>query len=85
MKRTLTIPIEFELGKLEITCEVIKLEVDNPANHPDSNITHTITEFWCHEIEKITLNGHKIEIYPETSIKEAVEELITNNSNMWDE
>jgi len=82
MKKTLTIPIEFELGKLEITCEVIKIERPDEKNHPDSNINHVVTEFFCTEIKEIKHDGKP---FNDISLRNAIGDLLDENSNMWDE
>jgi hypothetical protein len=85
MKKTLKIPIEFELGKLEITCEVIKIERPDEKNHPDSNINHMVTEFFCTEILDMKHDGEPFEVVDQTSLRIAIGNLLDENSNMWDE
>lgn len=58
MKKTLELTLcESEGVKIEVSCEVLKIETDNPAIHPDSPNQSAITEYWCKEIYTIKLNG----------------------------
>ena len=58
MKKTLELTLcESEGIKIEVSCEVLRIETDNPAIHPDDPNQGTITEYWCKEIEWVKLNG----------------------------
>ena len=61
MKKTLELTLcESEGVKIEVSCEVLRIETDNPAIHPDDPNKSTITEYWCKNIFNITLNGIEI-------------------------
>lgn len=61
MKKTLELTLcESEGIKIEVSCEVLRIETDNPAIHPDDPNQGTITEYWCKEIFEIKFNGIEI-------------------------
>jgi len=63
MKKTLELTLcESEGVKIEVSCEVLRTETDNPAIHPDDTNQSTITEYWCKEIEYVKLNGFHLTI-----------------------
>mgnify|MGYP003402897800 FL=1 len=58
MKKTLELTLcESEGVKIEVSCEVLRIETDNPAIHPDDPNQGTITEYWCKEIIRVFING----------------------------
>ena len=65
MRKTLELTLcESEGIKIEVSCDVLRIETDNPAIHPDSPNKETITEYWCKIIESLKFNG--IGILPQT-------------------
>lgn len=61
MKKTLELTLcESEGVKIEVSAEVLRIETDNPAIHPDDPNQGTITEYWCKRIESLKLNGIEI-------------------------
>lgn len=58
MKKTLELTLVDNEGvKIEVSCEVLRIETDNPAIHPDDPNQSTITEYWCKYVEWVKLNG----------------------------
>jgi hypothetical protein len=58
MKKTLELTLcESEGIKIEVSCEVLRIETDNPAIHPDDPNQSTVTEYWCKDVEWFKLNG----------------------------
>lgn len=58
MKKTLELTLcESEGVKIEVSCEVLRIETDNPAIHPDDPNQSTIIEYWCKEIEWVKMNN----------------------------
>ena len=89
MKKTLELTLcESEGVKIEVSCEVLRIETDNPAIHPDSPNQGTITEYWCKEIFSITLNGFNISFDAIGAVKEIdrlVEAQLESNPELFNE
>ena len=61
MKKTLELTLcESEGVKIEVSCEVLRIETDNPAIHPDDPNQGTIIAYLCEWIWRIELNGIEI-------------------------
>lgn len=88
MKKTLELTLcESEGVKIEVSCEVLRIETDNPATHPDDPNQLTITEYWCKSINKLKINGFELGIYNHKTLKEIerlVEEQLENNSDLFE-
>lgn len=75
MKKTLELILcESEGIKIEVSCEVLRIETDNPAIHPDYPNQSTVTEYWCKDVEWFKLNG--ITIPFENSIRKELGNLV---------
>ena len=92
MKKTLELTLcESEVVKIEVSCEVLKIETDNPAIHPDSPNQSTITEYWCKEIKEIKLNGNELCSYADLYIRSKkeferlVESQLESNPELFNE
>jgi len=58
MKKTLELTLcESEGVKIEVSCDVLRIETDNPATHPDDPNQGTVTEYWCKKIECVKMNN----------------------------
>ncbi len=91
MKKTLELTLcESEGVKIEVSCEVLRIETDNPAIHPDANYKETITDYWCKRIESFKFNGIEIKSqdYNIDLIKEIdrlVESQLESNPELFNE
>lgn len=89
MKKTLELTLcESEGIKIEVSCEVLRIETDNPAIHPDDPNQGTITEYWCKEIKEIALNGLYISLTADNVVKEIsrlVESQLESNPELFNE
>lgn len=75
MKKTLELTLcESEGVKIEVSCEVLRIETDNPAIHPDDPNQGTITEYWCMEVDTVTLNG--IYLINDEALDKEIERLV---------
>lgn len=88
MKKTLELTLcESEGVKIEVSCEVLRIETDNPATHPDDPNQLTITEYWCKTINKLKINGFELGIYNHKTLKEIerlVEEQLESNPDLFE-
>lgn len=92
MRKTLELTLcESEGVKIEVSCEVLRIETNNPAIHPDSPNQGTITEYWCKEIKDVYLNGYlicKVDDIYRTSIAQfvkLVESQLESNPELFNE
>jgi hypothetical protein len=87
MKKTLELTLsESEGVKIEVSCEVLRIETDNTAIHPDDHNQLTITEYWCTDINKLNINGFELGIYNHKTLKEIkrlVEEQLESNPDLF--
>lgn len=90
MKKTLNLTLVDNEGvKIEVSAEVLKIETDNHAIHPDDPNQGTITEYWCKEIEYIKFNGFHLTIMENggfvNEISRLVESQLESNSELFNE
>jgi hypothetical protein len=87
MKKTLELTLsESEGVKIEVSCDVLRIETDNPATHPDDPNQLTITEYWCKTINKLKINGFELGIYNHKTLKEIerlVEDQLESNPDLF--
>lgn len=92
MKKTLELTLcESEGIKIEVSCEVLRIETDNPAIHPDDPNQGTITEYWCKDIFEIKLNGNELcsyadlDVMSKTEFTRLVESQLESNPELFNE
>lgn len=91
MKKTLELTLcESEGVKIEVSCEVLRIETDNPAIHPDDPNKWTNTEYWCKEILELKFNDRPISLdaFGALNLKEIdrlVEERLESNPELFEE
>lgn len=91
MKKTLELTLcESEGVKIEVSCEVLRIETDNPAIHPDSPNQGTITEYWCKEIIQLKFNGISLWVdgqgkFFSKEIERLVESQLEDNPELFNE
>jgi hypothetical protein len=89
MKKTLELTLcESEGVKIEVSCEVLRIETDNPAIHPDSPNQSTIIEFMCYILKEVKLNGFNVPLSDFDFNKEIgrlIEEQLEENPELFDE
>ena len=89
MKKTLELTLcESEGVKIEVSCEVLRIETDNPAIHPDDPNQGTITEYWCQYVDGVLLDGFPIaslDLKFHKHIANKVEELLESNPELFNE
>ena len=87
MKKTLELTLcESEGVKIEVSCEVLRIETDNPAIHPDDPNQGTITEYWCKEIDWIKINGCEFYLITDDTtqeVKRLVESQLESNPELF--
>ena len=90
MKKTLELTLcDNEGVKIEVSCEVLRIETDNPATHPDSPNQSTITEYWCKVINWAKWNGVKFYPHKEFTdllkvISDLVEQQLESNPELFE-
>lgn len=88
MKKTLELTLcESEGVKIEVSCEVLRIETDNPAIHPDDPNKSTITEYWCQSIKEWRLNGLEqyLEVFTIKELCKLVESQLESNPELFNE
>jgi hypothetical protein len=90
MKKTLELTLcESEGVKIEVSCEVLRIESDNPAIHPDDPNQWTITKYWCKSIHWMTFNGIRLLIdvqgrFFKKEIERLVEQQLESNPELFE-